>query len=375
MRMRVAATVLVACVGLVSGCSPSADDAGSTPLPEDVTSALETTLAETMREYDVPGAAVEVCAPGYEDWSYAAGLADRESGKEMTTDLVWPIRSVTKSFTVTALLMLVDEGKLSLDDPIDNWVPDVPNGDKITVGQLAAMTSGVPEYTTQAWVKDYTADPTKNFTDQELIAYALAEPAMFEPGKKAVYVNTSTVLLGEVVAQESGQSFAEVLQTDVLDPLGLTSTEYPATYDDWSGPHPTGYQPDEDGALEAQDNNFTVFGPSGAMTSTLPDLCRWAGALGTGELLNEETQRARLQGQKLAKGPEYDKYAQGIGIIDGWVGHTGEGFGHSLLVMHQPDTGTNVVVAMNIAATKDHVPTKYFRKIAPVLDELPGSTR
>ena len=323
-----------------------------------------------MREYDVPGAAVEVCAPGYQDWSFSTGVADEATGTEMTTDLVWPIRSVTKSFTVTALLQLVDEGTISLDDTIDQYVPGVPNGDKITLRQLAEMTSGVPEYTTEAWLDDYLADEARNFTNEELAAYANAEEAQFPPGKKAVYVNTSTVLLGEVISEVSGQPIPEVLDAQIFGPLALADTNYPTSHNEWSGPHPTGYQPNESGQLDAQDNNFTVFGASGAMSSTLPDLCQWAGALGGGELISPEMQADRIQGQPLAKGPEYDTYAQGIGTISGWVGHTGEGFGHTLLVMHRPESQVNVVVAMNLSNADDHVPTKYFRQVADTLDTI-----
>jgi D-alanyl-D-alanine carboxypeptidase len=109
------------------------------------------------------------------------------------------------------------------------------------------------------------------------------------------------------------------------------------------------------------------------MTSTLTDLCRWGRALGSGELLEPATQTARVEGAPLEKGPEYDVYGQGIGTLEGWVGHTGEGFGHTVLVMNDPDTGATAVVGMNLSGTGKHVPTRYFRKIAPVLDAVQRS--
>ncbi len=363
----------------LAACSGADDSAESSPspsavtLPADVVEALQAQLTKTMAANEVPGAAVEVCVPGYENTAIVEGVADLETGEPMTADLVWPIRSVTKSFTVTLILQLVDEGKISLDDTIDQWVPGVPNGDEITLRQLAEMSSGVPEYTTQAWIEDFVADPSREFTTPELIEYAIAEPAQFAPGAKKVYVNTSTLLLGEVVTAEYGQPFEEVVSEQILQPLGLSSTEYVTTADGWSGPHPTGYQPGDDGSAEAQPNNFTVFGPAGAMTSTLTDLCAWGDALGSGALLDSATQQARIDGEPLEEGPEYDVYGQGIGTLEGWIGHTGEGFGHTVLVMHNPTSGATAVVAMNVSNKGKHVPTRYFRKVAPVLDGVPSA--
>lgn len=362
---------LIAAVLLLTACS-SGGGPGSTPtpsettLPASTTDALSSQLATTMKGNDVPGAAVEVCMPGYQNWATAQGVSDVANGTSMTTDEVWPIRSITKSVTVTLILQLVDQGKISLDDTIDRWVPGVPNGDKITLRELADMSSGVPEYTTQAWIDEYLKDPQRAFTTEELIDFALAEPAQFAPGSKHVYTNTNTLLLGQVVQQQYGQPFGEVVHDQILQPLGLTQTAYHDDVNDWTGP--TGYQQGE-----PQDNNFTVLGPAGAMTSTLSDLCTWGQALAKGSLVKPATQAARVQGVPLDKGPEYDFYGQGIGGLEGWIGHTGEGFGHTVLVMHNPDSGATAVVAMNLSGAGKHVPTKYFRKIAPVLDAVPAN--
>ncbi len=354
----------------LAACSAADSQSPTSPpqLPAETTQAIETQLTKTMQRNNVPGAVVEVCAPGYQDWGAAQGVANLETKAPMTTDAVWPIRSVTKSVTVTLILQLVEQGKISLDDTINTWVKGVPNGDSITLRQLADMSSGVPEYTTQAWIEDYIKDPAAPFTTQELIDYAIAEPAQFAPGARKVYTNTNTLLLGQVVEEVYGQPFGEVVQQQIIEPLGLTNTQYETEVNDWSGP--TGYQSGDNG-LEPQDNNFTVLGPAGAMTSTLQDLCKWGEALGSGSLLKPETQAARVQGKPLEKGPEYDFYGQGIGGLNGWIGHTGEGFGHTLLVMHSPTSGSTAVVAMNVSGTGKHVPTRYFRKIAPVLDSIP----
>ena len=376
--MRRLLVLLFAAMLTLTACSSGGSDEGeisASPsvqtLPTDVTDALAAQLTKTMSSNDVPGAAVQVCVPGYENATIVQGVSNIETGTPMTGELVWPLRSVTKSYTVTLILQLVDEGKISLDDTIDQWVDGGANGDQITLRQLSVMSSGVPEYTTQKFLQDYLADPNREFTTQELITYAIAEPAQFPPGSKKVYVNTSTLLLGEVVAQEYGQPFVQVVSEQILQPLALDTTTYPVAVDEWGGPHPTGYQPAEDGSLEPQDNNFSIFGPAGAMTSTLDDMCAWGAALGQGELVDPATQAARVDGQPLAQGPEYDTYGQGIGMLDGWVGHTGEGLGFTVLVMNDPDSGATAVVAMNVSNKGKHVPTRYFRKIVPVLNAVP----
>ena len=367
---------MAACGGGASGADSSAASEPATapaaqPLPSDITSALASELEAGVAEYGAPGAVAYVCAPGYEDWSAAVGVADLDTQAPMTADLEWGIRSITKSFTVTMILQLADEGLLSLDDPIDTWVSGIPNGSKVTLGQLAAMTAGVPDYVTQAFVEDFFADLSRDFTTEELIDYARAGEPMFPPGEGHVYANSATLMLGRVVEEVTGQSFAEALQARIVDPLGLEGTRYPATATDWAGPHPIGYQPGDDGELTAQPDNFTVFGPAGAMTSTAADLCAWATAMGEGSLLSAGLQAERVAGTPLEEGPEYDTYGLGIGDVHGWIGHTGEGFGITALAMHDVASGTSAVVLMNLSGTGVHAPTRVFRGMTDTLAGIP----
>lgn len=352
---------------VLAACGGSTSEPAAVPMPSAVTAQLEGQLAAGLAEYGAPGAVMHVCAPGYEDWSTVVGAADLGSQTPMTSDLEWGIRSITKSFTVTMILQLADEGLLSLDDTIDTWVDGIPNGSEVTLRQLAAMTSGVPDYVTQAFVEDFSADPTRDYTIEELLDFARAGEPMFPPGERHVYANSSTLMLGRVVEEVTGQSFAEALQERILDPLGLSQTRYPATALDWAGPHPTGYQPGDGGELATQPDNFTVFGPAGAMTATAADLCAWATAMGDGTLVTADRQAERVQGTPLDEGPEYDAYGLGIGDVNGWIGHTGEGFGVTALTMHDVDSGTSAVILMNLSGTGVHAPTRVFREMTPTL--------
>ncbi len=115
---------------------------------------------------------------------------------------------------------------MSLDDTIDMWVEGIPGGDSITLGELADMTSGVPDFTGEAFV-DCTADPTARFTRQQLLDYVREGEPSAPPRAERRYINSSTVLLGEVVDELGGEPFAELLEQRVAGALGLDDTFYP----------------------------------------------------------------------------------------------------------------------------------------------------
>ena len=323
-------------------------------------------IAEIVAKYGVPGAVVGIHLADKGDYTATVGVGNIQTKEPLTAEMSWPLRSVTKSFVVTAILQLVQAGKLSLDDTIAKWVPNLPNADQVTIRQLANMTSGLPEYTNDAFGKAYSANPTGEYTADELIGFAATKPAQFPPGTKHVYTNTNTVVLGKIVEMVTGMPLAQVLQQNIFGPLKLTHTVYAMTDADWPKPRATGYQPDGK-KLAPQDNNFSVFAGSGAMVSTPADLQIYAPAVANGTLLDPQLQAARLVGAPLDKGPEYDQYALGIGEVAGWWGHTGEGFGFTLAVMGQQGTDNSIVIFMNISNLGDHPPTKLMRKLAATL--------
>ena len=337
-------------------------------LPEALRSRLQTTLDDTMAEYDVPGAAVGVWIPGEGAWTTATGLADIETGAPVDIDMTWPLRSVTKSYTVTLLLQLVDDGEVSLDDTIGQYVDGVTAGDEITLRQLAGMSSGNADYTNEEFISAFAEDPEKVFTLDELNGFMLGTPAQFAPGTEKVYTNANTNLLGAVIEEVTGQEFTDVLRERILVPLGQEDTQYVVDATQWSDPHPTGYAPDA-GVLAQQPQNFSIFGPAGSMISSLDDARVWAQTLAAGALLQPATQAERLDGAPLAAGPPYDDYALGIGETDGWWGHNGEGLGFTAAVFHHPDSAATVVVLMNESNLTSHAhpADQMFRRVAQIL--------
>lgn len=344
-------------------------------LPSELVAELQQTLDDTMAEYGVPGAAVGVWVPGEGSWTTVAGIADVESGDPVTREMQWPLRSITKSYTVTLILQLVDEGVIGLDDTIDQYVDGITDGDAITLRQLADMSSGNSDYFTDAFVQDFFIDdPDRLFTLDELNGYVLDQPAQFAPGTEKVYTNANTNLLGKVVEVATGQEFAEALNERILEPLGQSDTRYITDVATWTDPHALGYSPAESGTgWEERETNLSVLGPAGSMISSLDDARVWGEMLATGAFLTPDTQAEREQGAPLDAGPPYDIYALGMGETDGWWGHNGEGLGYTAANFHNPETGATIAVFFNLSdyTPKAHPADQLFRRLAEVL----GSTQ
>jgi len=380
---RLAVGTIAALGLLVGGCTAApSDDAGTAPsatrpaapegeLPAELQDRLRNAVEQVMREYDVPGAAAGVWVPGQGSWTTAVGLADVDGNVPVTTDMTWPIRSITKSYTVTLVLQLADEGKLSLDDTIDRYVDGITDGDEITLLELANMSSGNADYVGQAFIDDFSTDPTKIYTLDELNSFVIDQPAQFAPGSDYEYTNANTNLLGAVVEKVTGQPYAEALDERILGPLGQSGTAYLTDVDDWAAPHPVGYIV-TDGIPEGQDENPSILGAAGALFSTLDDGRVWAQTLGTGALLKPETQELRQVGHPIPR-PPYDLYALGMGETGGWWGHNGEGVGFTAATFHDPDTGASIVVYMNESNVPDvHPADATFRALAEVLANEAG---
>ncbi|WP_030726882.1 serine hydrolase domain-containing protein [Streptomyces sp. NRRL S-237] len=311
-----------------------------------VTRQLDTAIKKVLAEAKIPGVIVSVSAPGKGDYVRSFGVADKATGAPMTPNLNMRIGSVTKTFTVTALLELVDQGKVGLDDPIGKYVDGVPNGDRITLRELAGMRSGLFNYSAdEDFYKALTSNPDRPFTPQELLAYSFKHPVLFEPNAKFFYCNTNLILLGLVVEKVSGVPLDKFIDREVVDAAGLKHTVFP-TGSQFPSPHAQGYT---DQTASGKVETSTDWDPSwawaaGAMISDLPDLRSWAKTLATGTLLTPATQAQRLDVVDALPGTGY-----GLGIfnVQGWIGHNGSLPGYGSLVLYLPEAKATLVVLLN----------------------------
>ncbi|MFI6686345.1 serine hydrolase domain-containing protein [Streptomyces sp. NPDC050485] len=332
------------------GPSPSASSSSGTGFAElspAVAARLDTAIRQVMKEANVPGVTVSVSAPGKGNYLRSFGVADKATGAPMAPDLNMRIGSVTKTFTVTALLELVDQGKVGLDDPISKYVTGVPNGDKITLRDLAEMRSGLFNYSADpGFDKALMTDPKKPFTPQQLLAFAFKHPVQFQPGQKFDYCNTNLILLGLVVEKAGGMPLNDFITQKVVKPAGLPHTLFP-TGNEFPSPHAHGYT---NQTLSGKVEDATDWNPSwgwaaGAMISDLSDLRSWASTLATGTLLSPKTQAERLK--TLPTGIPGAGYGLGIFNIQGWIGHNGSLPGYECLTIYLPEAKATVTVVLN----------------------------
>jgi D-alanyl-D-alanine carboxypeptidase len=330
------------------------DDCPSHGLGRDLNARLDKAVADVRREAGIPGVAVGLWMPGKGCYVRATGVADKVTGEPMSTDLYSRIGSETKTFTVTALLKLVDDGRIRLDDPISRYVHGVPNGRHITLRHLAEMRSGLFPYSADAdFAHDLLSDPTRTFTPPELLAYGFRHRNTSAPGKVFVYNNSNLVLLGLVIEKVTGHHVADVIDRRVLRPAHLDDTLFPdgPNVREFPEPHARGYT---DQTLSGAVEDSTDWNPSwawsaGAMISNMHDLRSWAKTVATGALLSPETQKQRLK--TLPTGFPGLSYGLGIFETGGWIGHNGSIPGYESVTVYLPALKATLVVLLNTDIT------------------------
>ncbi|MGW0769327.1 serine hydrolase domain-containing protein [Streptomyces sp. NPDC002676] len=333
--------------------SPAPSGPGVRSLTPGVARQLDAAVQKVLHEAKVPGVTVGIWTPGQPDYVRAFGVADKRTGKKMATDLYMRIGSETKTFTVTALLQLADQGKVGLDEPIGKYVDGVPNGEKITLRQLAGMRSGLFNYSEDVgFFKALTSDPKRPFTPQQLLAYSFRHPVLFPPGQKFDYSNTNLILLGLVVEKESGRRLGDYIKRHILDPAGMKHTAFP-TGNEFPSPHAQGYTNQTANGKVAV---TTGWNPSwgwaaGAMISTQQDLRTWSRTVATGRFPDGKRMISReMQKQRLTMpATPVPGVGYGLGIFDvhGWIGHNGSLPGYETLTVYLPTTRTRLVVLLN----------------------------
>jgi D-alanyl-D-alanine carboxypeptidase len=315
---------------------------------------------------------VRVWAPGTGGYRIARGEANLKTGEKRRLGQPFRIASITKTFTATAVLQLVDEGKLQTSDTLSRWYPDFPNADKITIDDLLRMRSGIPDFTDEEFMKDWFANPTANITARETIERSAEKVEQFkEPAQETVYTNTNYVLLQQIVRKVSGEPLGVRIEKEILEPLGMDDSFYPngdklpGTLRGYSKNPNTGRFQDKTVL------NPAVPGGAGAMISTIHDLRPYAKALCEGDLLEPETQRARLQSEPMAGEPDFVRYGQGLVFLGEWCGHNGTIFGFSSEMFYLPEERAVIVVDVNRLDLDDESKsTEIFLGVSKIL--FPG---
>ena len=270
--------------------------------------------------------------------------------------------------TATIILQLLEEGLVALDDPVDEYVAGVPDGDAITIADLLDMRSGLFNYVDDLEYRfTLGSDPTRVRTPEELLDVAFAHPS-YQVGSRFHYSNTNYILLGLIMETVTGKSATALFDERVFEPLGMDDSSLPDA-DDLAvpGPYAHGYEYDSDLSREAQTEaaeagtllpeDRTEFSPSdwtaGGMISTADDLVIWADALVDGLLLNEYTQLVRLASIQLDPSNPELGYGYGISKFGAYLGHGGIVPGYSSYIGCDRHTATTVVVLAGLSFAPD----------------------
>jgi CubicO group peptidase (beta-lactamase class C family) len=219
----------VACLviaSLILGCghksAPPASQADSADKAK--ADAVMRVVHNAMTQAHLKAAIVRITVDGKEVVTQAVG--DSMTGVPATTDMHFRNGAVAISYVSTLLLKLVDEKKLTLDDRLSKWLPDFPNAQRVTLGQLAQMTAGYPDYVigNDQLENELYANPFQQLTTQDILAQISGRPLLYDPGTNWNYAHTDYVLLGLALEKATGQDMPTLLRNEVLGPLGLNST-------------------------------------------------------------------------------------------------------------------------------------------------------
>ena len=308
---------------------------------------IDSLATEFLRTTHTPAVSVAVLRGGDTLVMKGYGEASINPRREANAATVYRIGSITKQFTSAAVMRLIERGKLSLEDPMSKYLPDVPlHGKTVTIHHLLNHTSGIHSYTSEAeWQKTWAQD----LTPRQIVGFVDKDTFDFAPGAGYRYNNTGYVLLGMIIEKVTGESYANYLQHDLFTPLGLRHTSYcPSRPTDPS--FAEGYSSQDGTAKPAAYLSMTHPFSAGALCSTVGDLVIWQRALQAGRVVNARSYALMTTPDTLINGRRLN---YGFGLVPDnlsghrSIGHTGGVNGFTTASMFFPDDSVNVVVFSN----------------------------
>ncbi len=339
-------------------------------------------LFTLMAQHDQGMGSISLYQNGQEIYAHAIGLADIEQNIKATPESKYRIGSVSKTFTATIIMQMVQENKLSMDTPLQAFFPQIPNADKITLAHLLRHRSGLYNYTNQADFRNWM-DQAKS--KEELLEIFVENGVDFEPGEKFAYANTNYVLLSFIAEQVDNQPFADILQARIIKPLSLKHTYFGGKINSGQGEAYSYYW--VDGWQLATETDMSHPQGAGSIVSTPADVDAFLVALFNGKLvseasLNQMTEIIGGYGIGLIQFPFYVKKAYGHdGRIDEFYAMTGY-FPKDKLAITYLSNGIDMpindimIAALSIYFGRDYMLPDFkpaLRLSPETLDQYPGT--
>jgi CubicO group peptidase (beta-lactamase class C family) len=296
---------------------------------------------------DTPGVSVLVAKDGKAIYSRGSGIANLELDVKAAPKHVFEIGSITKQFTAVAILMLEEQGKLSVEDEITKFIPDYPTQDKtITVHHLLNHTSGIKSYTNMPSFMEFART---DMTPTVLMGRFKNEQMEFDPGTQFNYNNSGYIVLGHIIEVVSGQSYEDFIQTNIFDKVGMDNSYY-GSMTRLIPNRARGYSKTETGYRNADYLSLTLPYAAGSIMSTTADLLKWQNAISANTLIKKSSLEKATNGSTLDSGEEITYgYGWYTGNINGSasVEHDGGIFGYSSSGIFLPEENVYVIGLSN----------------------------
>lgn len=340
------AAIVLAVLAFVAGCAPQDDAHAGVETGED-DAAVDAVFASWDRPGS-PGCAIAVAQNGTLAYSRGYGYANLDYDIPVTPQTVFDVASITKQFVAASITMLALEGKLSLDDDVQKWLPELPGYEwPITLQHMIYHTSGLRDYLNLFPLAG--RDHYFPISHPQILEMMSRQRALvFPPGEQYQYSNTAYMLLAQVIERASGQSIGEFADVHIFEPLGMAGS---LMYDNFERIIPrraTGYDVENDGHVRMVHNyNFDVVG-DGQMYTTVEDLLRWDNYLHGAD--KPSIHPTMLREGQLNDG-EPTGYAQGIELGEyrglRTLQHTGSSWGSRSVLIRFVDPGLSIAIACN----------------------------
>ena len=317
-----------------------------------------------LAESRAPSASFAVIR-GNDTLAYGAhGLANVDAWRAPTATTIYEIGSNTKQFTSAAIMKLVEQGRVKLDDDLSKYVPQFPlQGKKVSIRQLLNHTSGIHSYTSSpGWAKTWNDE----LSPDAIVKFVAADTFDFAPGTAYRYNNTGYVLLGMVIEKASGQKYAKYLDAQFFKPLGLRSTSY-CPSKTTNPAFALGYSKGPNGTTRAQFLDLSHPFSAGALCATVGDFAKWQRALDGGKVVSPASYALMSTADSLNSGR---KINYGFGLVPGvfnghkTVSHTGGIPGFASAATYVPDDSLSIVVFTNYDAESPQTLVQNLLRVA-----------
>lgn len=341
--------------------TPGLNGAETTDVPV-APAAIDALFAQWDRP-DSPGCALAVVRNGAVVYERGYGMADLEHAVPITPLTRFHVASVSKQFTVMAILLLKQEGRLSLDDDIRKYVPEMADfGKPILLRHLIHHTSGLRDQWELLQYAGWRYEDLILHRDVLTLLYGQRD-LNFPPGERYSYCNSSYTLLGEVVARLSGKPLADFCRGRIFEPLGMKDTQFRSDSHDILPDRAYSYDPRRGGGFQHAIMSMALPGPT-ALQTTVRDLARWNSSFDTPTVGGKAVLEDMLRPGKLNDGTAQD-YAGGLmlGRYRGLptVSHTGVDAGYRAVFMRFPEQRFAVIILSNLGSM---VPAALAKKVA-----------